>query len=150
MGGVGAGLLGRERVFGKPVQQVFAKPADHLQLRIMHVRVDEPAGDQRVLVMRRLHAVRQAAAQLRIRAKRRDQASVHHNQRVFVVDQALLDRVLERIAAERDCSAADGLHHAGLASRMARYIRSGAKGVAWQRTPVASRMALPNAAATGL
>ncbi len=51
MGGVRELLFGDEGVFREPVEQLLAVGADDLRLRVVHVAVDEPGQDQRVLAV---------------------------------------------------------------------------------------------------
>ena len=159
---LGMGLIGELQLRGEgillePGQQLLAVGGDHLQLRIVDVGVDQAGQDQGALVGRDRDARRNPVRQLRKVAEGGDVPVLDQDQGVGHVLEAALGQ--EGVAGQARRLSADRPHpdwsrrHASAVSVAAmtrRKIRSGANGVAVSRTPVASRIALARAAATGL
>jgi len=102
-------LLDHEGVFVEPFEQVFAEGGHHLRLRIVDVGIDEPRGNDCVLVMSHFGAGGKAWSKLVCRPDVGDLAVREHDQRIALVNQALLGILQEGIAAEGDDVTTDGM-----------------------------------------
>ncbi len=94
---VGELLFAREGVGVQPVQQLFAVGADHAGLREVDMGVDEPRGDQRVLVVLDRDIGIQGRQQFGGVANGTDTAIVDHQQAVLEVFMGSLQAHLGRV-----------------------------------------------------
>ncbi len=115
VGDVGELLLGDEGVLVQPVEQLLAMRTDDLRLWVVHVAIDEPGQDQRILsVLFYMCARRELRPHNRGRPEMRDQAAGHADDRIALVTHRSFDAVNERIAGERERRPAnrrDGFSH---------------------------------------
>ena len=103
---VGVARFRRKRARGEPFQQRLAAGADDRQLRIVHVRVDEAAADQRITVVRDRRIRRKARRDLVSRAAIDDAAVRHRDDRIALVAPHGARVGGERIAGKgKECAA---------------------------------------------
>ena len=113
MVGIGKLRLGGIRVAIQPVEQLLTVRADDIELRIMHVTVDEARHDQFVRVLRNEHIVTERLQQLTGIAERLDMAVCDDQQAIRKVLVGRRRRLFAGIFQAVHDRGAIGLTHGG-------------------------------------
>ena len=104
---IGKLSLGRKRVRLQPRQQARCRRGNHVGLRIVNVRVDEPGNDQFAAIVGYVYMLRQGCLQRRVIAGRADVRAINDEQSVFMEDMGVVAK--SRVGREMQDAGAIGV-----------------------------------------